>query len=104
MHDIAAPSRPPDRLHSPALAFCLRIGQAGVDLAHSPLPAPTVPARRLRHGAALVVFAAVAWAFTIAANQSAATAPPAPGIRDFISRTWTILTRSTRDLPKAARD
>jgi alpha,alpha-trehalase len=52
----------------------------------------------------IALLAVVSITNTAAIPQQAVTAPSLREVREYISRTWTALTRSTRDLPRAARD
>jgi alpha,alpha-trehalase len=62
-------------------------------------------ARKLHAIAALLAVATIANATAIGyATQPAVSAPSLRAVREYISRTWTTLTRSTHDLPRAARD
>ncbi len=61
--------------------------------------------KRLCTLAALVAIATGANAVAIGyPTQQAVSAPSLREVREYISRTWTTLTRSTHDLPRAARD
>jgi alpha,alpha-trehalase len=59
----------------------------------------------LRAFAALLALATITSAAPIGdSTQQTVSAPSRSAVREYISRTWTTLTRSTRDLPRAARD
>src|SRR5439155_5811708 len=60
---------------------------------------------RLRRAEPLTSVAALASTHVIGGTgQAVARAPQVRVVREYIARTWTTLTRSTRDLPRAARD
>ena len=72
---------------------------------HKPLQSQTRGRKRPRPLIALLAFATITNAAAIGAiTQQTVSAPSLRAVREYVSRTWATLTRSTRDLPRAARD